>query len=76
MDIIMDFMGQYAFPIIMCLVMAWYVKYQSDNNRSDLNSITMMHREEMHQITTALNNNTIAIQKLTDMLAAERINHD
>ena len=69
MEMIWDYIGQYAFPIIMCIIMAWYVKYQTDNNRSDINSINQMHREEMEQITTALNNNTLAIQHLTDMIA-------
>lgn len=67
-QIIMDAIGKYAFPIIMCLVMAWYVKYQTDNNRNDVNELNRLHREEMAQVTTALNNNTLAIQKLTDFI--------
>lgn len=68
----MDMIGKYAFPIIMCIIMAWYVKYQTDNNRSDINELNKLHREEMAQVTTALNNNTLAIQKLTDFI---RDNH-
>lgn len=67
-QIIMDAIGKYAFPIIMCLVMSWYVKYQTDNNRNDVNELNRLHREEMAQVTTALNNNTLAIQKLTDFI--------
>lgn len=44
-----------GFPIVMCGLMAWYVKYQADQ-----------HKTEMEKVTEALNNNTIAIQKLCD----------
>ena len=67
-QIILDALGKYAFPIIMCLVMAWYVKYQTDNNRTDINELNKLHREEMLQITSAINNNTLALQKLTDFI--------
>lgn len=76
MDMIFDYIGQYAFPIIMCIIMAWYVKYQTDNNRSDINTINQMHRDEMEQVTKALNNNTLAIQHLTDLLAVDRVSHE
>lgn len=67
-QIILDALGKYAFPIIMCLVMAWYVKYQTDNNRTDINELNKLHRDEMIQVTSAINNNTLAIQKLTDFI--------
>lgn len=67
-QIILDALGKYAFPIIMCLVMAWYVKYQTDNNRTDINELNKLHRDEMVQVTSAINNNTLAIQKLTDFI--------
>lgn len=67
-QIIMDAIGKYAFPIIMCLVMAWYVKYQTDNNRTDINELNRLHRDEISQITNAITNNTLAIQKLTDFI--------
>ena len=76
MDMIFDYIGQYAFPIIMCIIMAWYVKYQTDNNRSDINTINQMHRDEMEQVTKALNKNTLAIQHLTDLLAVDRVSHE
>ncbi len=67
-QIIMDAIGKYAFPIIMCLVMAWYVKYQTDNNRNDVNELNRLHRDEMKTLEIAITNNTLAIQKLTDFI--------
>lgn len=46
-----------GFPIVMCLLM-WYM-----NDKQDAR-----HREETQQITEAVNNNTIALQKLIDRM--------
>ena len=68
MDQIWSAIGQYAFPIVACVVMGWYVKYIQDNYRKDISDISTRHNEEMEQVTQALNNNTQAIQKLTDYI--------
>jgi hypothetical protein len=68
MDQIWSAIGQYAFPIVACVVMGWYVKYIQDNYRKDISDISTRHKEEMDQVTQALNNNTQAIQKLTDYI--------
>lgn len=68
MDQIWSAIGQYAFPIVACVVMGWYVKYIQDNYRKDISEISARHKEEMNNVTQALNNNTQAIQKLTDYI--------
>lgn len=68
MDQIWSAIGQYAFPIVACVVMGWYVKYIQDNYRKDISDISSRHKEEMDKVTEALNNNTQAIQKLTDYI--------
>ena len=67
-DQIWSAIGQYAFPIVACVVMGWYVKYIQDNYRTDISNISVRHKEEMDKVTEALNNNTQAIQKLTDYI--------
>lgn len=57
-----------GFPIVMCGAMGWYVKYITDKNRDDIQKINDQHRSEMTDVTTALNNNTLALQKLTDYM--------
>lgn len=42
-----------GFPIAMCGILAYYIKYTEDK-----------HREEIDKLTTAVNNNTLLIQKL------------
>lgn len=68
MDQIWSAIGQYAFPIVACVVMGWYVKYIQDNYRKDISDISTRHKEEMDKVTEALNNNTLAIQRLTDFI--------
>lgn len=70
MDIstITTLIGSFGFPIVACLVMAWYVKYQMDENNKQLSEIRNEHKSEMNKVTTALNNNTIAINKLCERL--------
>ena len=68
MEQIFSVIGQYAFPIVACVMMGWYVKYIQDNYRKDIDSISSRHKDEMDKVTEALNNNTLAIQKLTDYI--------
>ena len=41
------------------------------SNRTDIADINEKHKQEMDQLTEALNNNTLAIQKLTDYIEAQ-----
>lgn len=68
---IMALLGQYVFPIVACVAMGYYVKDQGDKNREQLNKILDQHKSEMKDVTTALNNNTLALQRLTDYMEKE-----
>ena len=57
-----------GFPIVCCGAMMWYVKYSTDQNRQEISRLNDQHKEEMEDVTQAVNNNTIALQKLCDML--------
>lgn len=57
-----------GFPIICCGGMMWYVKYVTDKEREERLKMNEQHRIEMSDVTTALNNNTLAIQRLCDKL--------
>lgn len=65
---ILQLIGQYAFPIVACVAMGWYVKDQGDKNREQLDKILDAHKMEIKEINTALNNNTLALQRLTDWM--------
>lgn len=60
--------GTVGFPIVCAIAMAWYVKYVTDRNREDIEKLNTQHQQEMKEVTTALNNNTLALQKLSDVI--------
>ena len=55
---IAQFIGQVGFPIAVCC----YLFYSKEKDAE-------RHKEEMDKITAALNNNTLAIQHLSDTLS-------
>lgn len=57
-----------GFPIVMCGAMAWYVKYVTDKHREEVNNLNEQHKKEIEEVTTAINNNTIALTKLCERM--------
>lgn len=75
MSVIVQLIGTVGFPIVCCGAMAWYVKYATDKEREERLKMQEQHRQEIAEVTTALNNNTLAlnnnnavIQKLCEKL--------
>lgn len=64
--------GSVGFPVLACLAMAWYVKYITDQNRAEMKAVRDEHKTEITKVTEALNNNTIALQRLCDKMDLER----
>lgn len=59
-NMIIQLVGSLGFPIVMCGALFWRM-VKSDEQ----------HKEEMDKLSEALNNNTIAITKLSDNLDKE-----
>lgn len=57
-----------GFPIVCCVAMMWYVVRSNDKNREEINRLNEQHRDEMNKVTEAINNNTLALQKLCDKI--------
>lgn len=56
-QVIINAISTVGFPIVMCVILLYMLNKQSEE-----------HKEEMSKITESLNNNTLAIQHLTDTL--------
>lgn len=65
---IVQLIGSVGFPIACCVAMGYYVHEETDKQREQISEIEKRHADEMSSITEALNNNTLALQKLTDRL--------
>ena len=57
-----------GFPIVCCGAMMYYVKYTTDKHREEIETLNTQHRDEMKEVTNAVNNNTLALQKLCDKM--------
>lgn len=56
-NLIIQAIGAVGFPIVMCLILMFYIKTKDTQ-----------HEEEMNKITEALKNNTLAVLNLTAKL--------
>lgn len=71
MSDVIQLISTVGFPIVCCIAMGWYVKYTTDKSREQIDSMNAQHKAEMETVTEAINNNTLALQKLSDKLEKE-----
>lgn len=60
--------AQYGFPIVACVFMWKHLNTSEKNFSETVARITEQHAEEEKTLAEALNNNTLAIQKLSEKL--------
>lgn len=60
-----------GFPIVACLLLGWFVKYQTDRYEEELKEIRKDHRQEVQRMTEAINNNTLALTKLCERMGGD-----
>ena len=65
---IVSVISSVGFPIVACVGLSFYVKYQTDAYRQEVKDLQKEHRDEINKMTEALNNNTEALNKLIDKL--------
>ena len=68
-----------GFPIVMCVVMAYYIKYRDDKNREEITALNDKymgliselndrHKEETDSLKESIDNNTKALQELSNYI--------
>ena len=68
MNDIVQVISAVGFPIVAALDCGFFVKWQYEQNMKQNEELRKEHKEEVSKMTEALNNNTIALQKLIDKL--------
>lgn len=63
---IMTMINTLGVPTAVAIASMWYVKYREDKNDERLDKLNEAHKQEMTDITEALNNNTLALQRICD----------
>lgn len=71
MESLLQAIGTYGFPIVVALICMYYVKYINDRHSEEVSALNRQHREELSEVTTAINNNTLALTKLCDKLGVD-----
>ena len=60
-----------GFPIVACGAMGYFVKYTIDKKRQEIATLNEQHKEEINNVTEALNNNTKALTELCELMRQE-----
>lgn len=66
MNEIMAAINTLGVPTVVAIASMWYVKYREDKNDARIDNLNEAHKQEMSDITEALNNNTLALQRICD----------
>lgn len=70
-DTFLTILGNYAFPIVACCTMAFFVKYMYDQTNGRIDTLNKQHKNEVDNLSELIKNNTIALNKMNTLI--ERI---
>lgn len=62
---ILTLIGNYAFPICMCIALFWKLDKDAKDNREAQEKRDQLHREEIQSLRSSLDNNTAALAQLS-----------
>ena len=71
MNEIAQLISALGFPIIAALGCAYFVKWQYEQNQKQVEEMRKEHKEEVANMTKAIENNTIAITRLIEKIDKE-----
>lgn len=72
MQEVMTAINTLGLPTVIAITSMWYVKYREDKNDARIDKLNEAHKKEMVDITEALNNNTLALQRICDIFEQKR----
>lgn len=67
-DTILTILGNYAFPIVCCIGMAYFVKYMYDQTNARVDKLNEEHKNEVDTLSEVIKNNTIALEKMSALI--------
>lgn len=69
---IINIIQSIGFPIVMCVIMGYFIYFMYNKNSEDMEEIRKAHAEETGQLRSAIENNTIALTKLVDLINSKK----
>lgn len=78
MEDILNMIGSYAFPIVMCIAFFWYIQVKDKNHKEEITTLDNQHQETYKALTDTIARNTEAINNINIVVTklAERIGRD
>lgn len=67
-DTILTVLGNYAFPIVCCIGMAYFVKYMYDQTNARVDKLNEENKNEVDRLSEVIKNNTIALEKMNTLI--------
>ena len=67
-NVVMQIISNFGFPILCCLAMFWYVYKSQESFQNTIEKMQQMHKEEEQKMGEAINNNTLVMTKLLERL--------
>ena len=68
MDTFLTILGNYAFPIVCCCVMSYFVKYMYDQTNARVDKLNEKHKDEVDTLSEVIKNNTLAVEQMNSLI--------
>lgn len=62
--VVENLIGNLGFPIVICLIMFFLMKYLLDKHREEICELNNHHKEEMLKMSEAIDNNTKVMNEI------------
>lgn len=71
MNDIVSIISAVGFPIVAAVGCGYFVKWQYEQNQKQVESMRLEHKEEVQNMTKAIENNTVALTRLIEKIDKE-----
>lgn len=71
MNEIVSIISAVGFPIVAAIGCGYFVKWQYEQNQKQVEAMRQEHKEEVQNMTKAIENNTLALTRLIEKIDKE-----
>jgi hypothetical protein len=71
MNDIVSIISAVGFPIVAAVGCGYFVKWQYEQNQKQVEAMRLEHKEEVQNMTKAIENNTVALTRLIEKIDKE-----
>ena len=71
MNDIVSIISAVGFPIVAAVGCGYFVKWQYEQNQKQVEAMRQEHKEEVQNMTKAIENNTLALTRLIEKIDTE-----